>query len=68
MKIATVQGEFAEIRGNNLAIGRGEGSTAKAAIARAIGDLLKQPNVRRKRISNFKATINISNREEKVVV
>lgn len=68
MKIATVQGEFAEIRGNNLAIGRGEGSTAKAAIARAIGDLLKQPNVRRKRISNFKATINISNREERVVV
>jgi hypothetical protein len=68
VKIATVSGEFAEIKGNNLAIGRGQGSTPKAAIARAIGDLLKQPNVRRKRISSFKATITITNKEEKVVL
>ena len=68
MKVATISGEFPELRGNNLAIGRGEGSTAKAAIARAVSDLLKQPNVRRKRISSFKALITINNKEEKVAL
>lgn len=65
MKIATVQGEFPELRGNNQAVGRGQGSTTKAAISRAISDLLKQPNVRRKHISNFKAFITVFNKEEK---
>lgn len=68
MKIATIQGEFPELKGNNLAVGRGQGSTAKAAIARAIADLLKQSNVRRKRITNFRATITILNKQEGVVL
>lgn len=62
MKLATIEGEFAEIKGNNQAVGRGEASNAKAAISRAIGDLLKQPNISHKHISNFKCTVHISNK------
>lgn len=68
MKIATIQGEFPELKGNPVAVGRGQGSTAKAAISRAVADLLRQSNVRRKRITNFRATIVITNKEEGVVL
>ena len=68
MKVATISAEFAELKGNNLAIGRGQGSTAKAAIARVVADLLKQPNVKRKRVSHINATITIINKTDKVTL
>jgi len=64
MKTAFVEAEFGELKGNNQATGRGEASTAKAAISRAMGDLLKQPNVRRKHISTIKCTITITQKME----
>jgi hypothetical protein len=42
-KLAHVEATFPEIReALSLRSGRGEGSTSKAAISRAIGDLLKK--------------------------
>jgi hypothetical protein len=62
MKIATIEAEFSELKGNNRATGRGEASTARAAVSRAFGDLMKQDNVRHKRISQISATIHIVNK------
>ena len=59
MKIATVDAEFVELRGENQILARGEGSTTRTAIARAIGNLLRDPKVRRKRITHFRATVTI---------
>lgn len=58
MKLAIVEAFFPEIpSGKCYVTGRGEGSNAKAAISRAIGDALKQ--VKGRRIHSFKATISI---------
>ncbi len=59
-KQAYIEGFFPEVKGNPARVGRGYGSTAKAAISRAIGDLLKQVN---KRIQTIKATIIITERQ-----
>jgi hypothetical protein len=67
MKIARIEAQFPELKGNSYADGKGEASTTKAAISRAFSDLLKQPNVRRKHISTIKATITVTVKEELVV-
>jgi hypothetical protein len=59
MKIATIDSEFVELKGDNRLVARGEGSTTRTAIARAIGNLLRDPKVRRKRITHFRATVTI---------
>lgn len=64
MKIATVEAQILELRGNSYATGRGQGSTSKAAISRAFSDLFKQPNVSRKRFTTIKATITIARHVE----
>jgi hypothetical protein len=58
MKLATIEGFWPELRGKHIyATGRGRGSTAKAAISRAIADILKAQ--RGKRWTSFKATITV---------
>ena len=57
-KQAYIEGFFPEVKGNPNRVGRGRGSTAKAAISRGFGDLLKQ--VRGKRIQTIKATVTIT--------
>jgi hypothetical protein len=57
-KQAYIEGFFPEVKGRADRVGRGRGSTAKAAISRAIGDLLKQ--VKGKRIQTIKATITVT--------
>ena len=62
MKIATIDAEFVELKGENRLVARGEGSTTRTAIARAIGNLLRDPKVRRKHISHFRASITVQNK------
>jgi hypothetical protein len=57
MKLATVEAFMPELRGNCYRTGRGRASNPKAAISRAIGDVLKQ--VRGKRWQTIKATISV---------
>lgn len=57
-KQAYIEGFFPELKGRADRVGRGQGSNAKAAISRAVGDLLKQ--VKGKRIQTIKATIIIT--------
>ena len=59
MKIATIDAEFVELKGENRLVARGEGSTTRTAIARAIGNLLRDTKVRRKHITHFRATVTI---------
>jgi len=58
MKLATVETTFPELKGGHIyKTGHGRASTAKAAISRAFGDVLKQN--RGKRFHSIKATITI---------
>jgi hypothetical protein len=58
MKIAVVQATFPELRGAYIyKTGRGRGSNAARATARAFADLFRQ--VSRRRVTVFKATISI---------
>jgi hypothetical protein len=57
MKLATLECMFPELKGNCYRTGRGRASNPKAAISRAIGDVLKQ--VRGKRWQTIKATITV---------
>lgn len=57
MKIAHIEAEFPDLKGDNRATGTGEGSTVRAAISRAIADLFVQDNVRRKRINSVNMTV-----------
>ena len=58
MKLVVVDCMFPELRGPAIyRTGRGRASTAKAAISRAFGDVLKQN--RGKRYHSIKATITI---------
>jgi hypothetical protein len=64
MKTATVNGGIDELKGNNEVFGRGTGSTARVAIARAISAMLKSPSLHRKRFSStmtFRGTITVTN-------
>ena len=63
MKLALVEGFFPELKGKYIyQNGRGEGSSTKAAISRAIGDLLKR--VKGKRVSVFKCLITITEKAD----
>ena len=58
MKLAICECTFPELKGGNIyKTGRGQGSTSKAAIARAFADALKQ--VRKKHVHQIKAAITI---------
>ena len=59
MKIAIIDARFDLTAGTVYVNGRGRGSTVRAAIARAVADLLKQPKVKRKRFNLFTATVSI---------
>ena len=59
MKRAHIEGQFPELKsGRMYATGKGEGSTVKAAISRAVGDLLK--SARGKRIHSIKMIVSIT--------
>lgn len=58
MKQAYIEGFFPQVKGNADRVGRGRGSSAKVAIARAMGNLLKQVNGKQAR--TFKATVTIT--------
>ncbi len=58
MKLVTVEAMFPELKGGAIyRTGHGRASTAKAAISRAFGDVIKQN--RGKRYHSIKATITI---------
>lgn len=58
MKLVNAECMFPELKGGAIyRTGRGRGSTARVAIARAFGDALKQN--RGKKIHTIKATITI---------
>jgi hypothetical protein len=58
-KIAFVEGTFPELPSSRMYhSGRGEGANAKAAISRAMGDMLKK--IKGKRISIIKAQITLT--------
>ena len=63
MKIAFCEAMFPELKGKFIyRTGRGEAAGNKAAISRAMGDLLKQ--VKGKRISVIKCTITLTDKAE----
>lgn len=58
MKIARVSATFPEQKASSCyAEGKGKGSNARIAVARAFSDLFYQPNIRGKRITNITAKI-----------
>ena len=64
MKLATAECMFPELKGGSIyKTGRGEGSTPKAAISRAIAAALKQ--VKGKRWHSVKATITVIDMQPK---
>ena len=63
LKTAFIDAHFPDLRGDSYATGRGAGSTARIAISRAVGNLLKDQKVRRKRISTIKMTVSITERD-----
>ena len=59
MKIAFIEATLPELKGGKMyQTGRGEGANAKAAISRAMGDILKK--IKGKRISVIKAQITLT--------
>ena len=68
MKTATINAHFPELVSHKCyATGKGKGSTLKVAIARAVQDLLRQPNVKGQRYTTIKMTVSISNGEATAV-
>lgn len=60
IKVVTIDAQFPELKGGACnQRGRGTGSSVKAAGARAISDLLRQPKLRRKRFSKFTAVVSV---------
>jgi hypothetical protein len=60
LKVVTIFATFPEFKsGAMYQRGKGKASTLRAASARALGDLLKQPKVKGKRFSTFTATVSI---------
>lgn len=61
MKQAYIEGTFEHlIAHKNSACGRGRGSSARIALARAVSDLLKQPNIKGTRLTRFRASVVIT--------
>jgi hypothetical protein len=59
MKIAIIDARFDLTAGTVYVDGRGRGSNVRAAIGRAVRDLLKQPKLRKKRFTMFTARVTI---------
>jgi hypothetical protein len=60
MKVVTISAMFPELKGGDIyRTARGEGSTVRAAGARAFAELIKQKKGKRKHITEIKATIHI---------
>lgn len=60
LKVVTLDATFPELKsGAMYQRGKGKASTVRAAAARALGDLLKQPKVKGKRFSTIKITMAI---------
>lgn len=57
MKIARIDAEFSELKGENRLQGYGEGSTIRAAISRAVADLFQKDALQRKRITTINMTV-----------
>lgn len=64
MKIARIDAQFPELKGDCYVSSRGEASTPRAAISRAMATMFKNDKLRRKRITTFKATITITTKTE----
>jgi hypothetical protein len=65
MKIAFIEATLPELKGGRMyQTGRGEGANAKAAISRAMGDILKK--VKGKRVSIIKAQIILTTKVEAI--
>jgi hypothetical protein len=63
MKIAFIEATLPELKGGRMyQTGRGEGANSKAAISRAMGDILKK--VKGKRVSIIKAQITLTTKTE----
>lgn len=66
MKNVFIDATLPELKGGAMyQVGRGTGTSAKVALARAFGQLLKQPKVKGKRISTIRATITITEATKK---
>jgi hypothetical protein len=65
LKVVNIDAQFPELKGGACnQRGRGTGTSVKAAAARAVSDLLRQPKLRRKHFSTFTAIISIGKQEE----
>jgi hypothetical protein len=61
MKIARVSATFPEQKASSCyAEGKGSGSSPRVAIARAFENLLRQPNLKGKRVSRITANIVVT--------
>lgn len=60
MKQAQIEATFPDLKGNCYATARGQGTTARAAIARAVAELFRKGNVRGKRIHAVKMSVSLS--------
>jgi hypothetical protein len=66
MKGAFIEATLPELKGGKMyQSGRGEGANAKAAISRAMGDMLKK--IKGKRISIIQARITLTTKVEQEV-
>jgi len=64
LKVVMLDATFPEFKtGAMYQRGKGVASTVRAAAARAMGDLLKQPKVKGKRFSTIKLTMSIGAQE-----
>lgn len=61
MKLARIESELPEMRGQNQFAVSGTGTTTKSAISRAIGNLLKHHEVKGKHLTRFNLSVYVSN-------
>ena len=60
MKVVTIEAEFPELLSKYMyQQGRGKASNVRAAFAAAGRDLFKQPKLKAKRFTMFKATVSV---------
>lgn len=64
MKVCYIEAQFPECKGNCYGSGKGTGSTTKAAISRAVADLLKCSIVRKKRITQITMKVTVNTKTE----
>ena len=59
-KVVTIEGEFQELKGGQqIQVGKGVGGSVKTAGAAAFRNLFKQPKLKGKRVTAFRATVSI---------